>query len=215
MKRFIYTLLLFLGGYAALHAQQQVAISTLDKKYDMIEPFYEGFACVKYNNLWGMIDQTGKEIVACKYQDLRGFSENLACCKRNDKWGFIDKNGREFIECQYQYVRPFHKGLAGIQQNDKRGIIDKTGRVIVPCKYQYMPTVSDTINYIFAEDYQVVMQNDLYGIIDITGKEIVPCKYEEIKFNTLSLQFFNQGLALCKREGLYGFVDKARSSLEG
>ena len=49
----------------------------MGKKYDSIGYFYNGFAHVELNGKWGIIDETGKEVVECKYKTLSGAENAL------------------------------------------------------------------------------------------------------------------------------------------
>jgi hypothetical protein len=61
-------------------------------------PFQEGFATVKLNGKFGIIDKNGKEITSIKYDDADAFVEGIVLVKLNGKKFYLDKNGTEYYE---------------------------------------------------------------------------------------------------------------------
>ena len=51
-------------------------------------------APVKRNNLWGFIDEAGKEVIPCVFADVQNYSEGYAAVYRNNVWFFIDVFGK-------------------------------------------------------------------------------------------------------------------------
>jgi len=92
-------------------------------------PFYYGFAKVmmKDTRKWGVIDKTGKEIVAPKYDEMDFFSEGMMAVKLDDKWGYIDSTGKEVIPCKYGFAGRFAMGRALVLSDGETAHIDKKG----------------------------------------------------------------------------------------
>ena len=192
----------------------------IDKKGELVIPmsfdvdelgvtseFHEGYAVVCKNEKYGYIDKSGKEVIPCNYDAACNFSEGLAIVTKEGKDGFIDAKGKEVIPCEYSYANHFSEGIAVVQKGDKYQFIDKTGKVVLDNSYCGIPSK-------FQEGFSVVGKEGekneyytqyVYGIIDKNGKEIIPCIY-----NTCNL--FSEGLAVVKKDGIYGFVDKKGNS---
>ena len=85
----------------------------------MLIIFNNGFARVELNDKWGMIDETGKEVIECKYDWICDFHNGFACVELNDKWGMIDETGKEVIECKYDVVYWFKNGFTKVRLNDE------------------------------------------------------------------------------------------------
>ncbi len=68
-------------------------------QYDMlIGSFNEwGLAEVRRDNLYGFVNQSGKEVISCKYQSVGQFSEGLLDVRLNEKWGYVDTTGNTVI----------------------------------------------------------------------------------------------------------------------
>lgn len=67
----------------------------IEPAYEAVYPFYEGRAAIMKNGLWGFIDATGRQIIACEYDIVKGyrFTKGLVAVKRGTTYGVIDKNG--------------------------------------------------------------------------------------------------------------------------
>ncbi len=83
--------------------------------------FHEGLAAVKDGEgLYGYIDKTGKEVIACKSKYVRNyvrnFHEDLAVVQdERGQYGYIDRTGKEVFACKYEYAKDFHEGLASVK----------------------------------------------------------------------------------------------------
>jgi hypothetical protein len=165
------------------------------KEYDVKFGFSDGLVWVRLNDKWGLIDETGKEVIPLKYDDIIFFSEGLVWVQLNDKWGLIDRTGKEVISLKYDniYIEDFPEGLAAVKLDGKWGFIDETGKEIIPVKYDY---IGD-----FSEGFATVKLDGKWGFIDEIGKEVIPVKYDYIGD-------FSEGLAAVKLDGKWGFIDE-------
>ena len=111
----------------------------MKKEYDFVSSIInDGFASVELNGKWGMIDETGKEVIECKYNNVDDFHNGFARVVLNGKWGIIDETGKVVVECKYDYIGLFNDGFARVELNDKWGYIDETGKEVIECKYDYI-----------------------------------------------------------------------------
>lgn len=175
--------------------------------FEQLEPeenpsFHEGLAAVGKNGKYGYIDKNGKEIVPFKFDSAYDFSEGMAVVAQNDKWGFVDKNGNIVIPCEYESANSFSEGYAVVSKDKKYFFIDKNGNKV-------LPTISDRIGSFHdgLASFNKYADGDMrVGYIDVSGKEVVPCVYSGYGHD------FSEGLAVVKKDDLYGFVDKKGNS---
>lgn len=92
-------------------------------KYEKINDFSEGFACVLLDFKWGFIDTTGKEVIPLKYDEPSaygvygvgyGFYDGIAVVSIAYKYGVIDKTGKEIVPFKYHYIGEFSEGMASV-----------------------------------------------------------------------------------------------------
>ena len=86
-------------------------LKIMGKKYDFVDNFNNGFANVKLNGKYGIIDITGKEVIEIKYDWVDYFNNGFACVELNDKYGIIDITGKEVVECKYKTLSGAEKAL--------------------------------------------------------------------------------------------------------
>jgi hypothetical protein len=111
---------------------------TLNKAYDFIGDFSEGYAKVKLNGKWGLIDGEGNEIVPPEYVQVGEFHEGLVAVKlkaENQNWGFIDKTGKVVVPPKYDDVSDFYQGYALVYLDGYWGRINTKGIEVLSCIY--------------------------------------------------------------------------------
>lgn len=152
---------------------EKISIEELRKSYDRVGDFYNGFAPVKKDGLWGFVDKFGKEIAPCKYHEVGSFREGLARVECNYITRFIDETGREVFKCRlaYKKVKDFSGGLAWVDKgNSVWAVIDREGNELDYDKV-----------YDYCKGFTKVQKKGLFGVLNKYGKEIIPCEYGEIK----------------------------------
>ena len=65
----------------------------IKKKHGYNGSFENGYARVLLNGKWGMIDETGKEVIECKYYYIYGFKNGFFNALLNDDNFWVNKNG--------------------------------------------------------------------------------------------------------------------------
>jgi hypothetical protein len=116
------------------------------------------------NQLWGFVDEAGKEVIPFRYKAARDFSEGLAAIKLINYWGFIDKEGTVKIPCKYENAGDFSEGLARVKLNRKWGYINNTGTPVISFIYD------DARDFSGGTAHVKIKRNWIF--IDKTGKEV-------------------------------------------
>ncbi len=193
--RKILSLILVLALLAALGIPA-LAADNEDKygEYEEVGDFYHGYAPAKKGDWWGVIDESGNEILPCKYQLTYVFEEvALFEVFQNNMAGLFDPQGNQIVPFKYTMIYIFSQGMATVQLNGKFGYINTKGEEVIP------PIYADA--YAF-EDVGLakVIRFGKCGFVDTQGNEVVPLEYQE-------LYAFANGFAVAAREGKYGYVN--------
>jgi len=165
--------------------------------YFLAEPFSEGLAAVyqftqsnikpgsianPLNYLMikcGIIDKTGRQILAPTYDHIGSFNDGIALAYNfvngTQKWSILNRQGKVVKELDQNVIELFSKdGMicieTGSAPNIKHGFLDKTGKEVVPPIYEFVEN--------FSAGLAPVSLNDKYGYINKTGAVVVPIKYE-------------------------------------
>ena len=164
-------------------------------QYDKLSSFKEGLCAVCKNDLWGFIDNTGKEVIATQYESVGDFCEGFAYAKNNNgKWIFIDKNGHNTFGVQFdEILTNFLYGLAEVRIKGEKGIVDTTGKAYRKPEHLH----SDFINGL-----AVKRMGNKWGYVDKTGELAIPELYEFCN------PFYSGNYAQVSVKGLLGTTDK-------
>ncbi|MEG1705009.1 MAG: WG repeat-containing protein [Clostridia bacterium] len=85
------------------------------------------FFKVKFNGLWGVINQDGTEICIPKYDDISCFKNGFAKVKLNGLWGFVNQEGKQICIPRYLEVCDFENDFAKVKVNKSWGFKDENG----------------------------------------------------------------------------------------
>ncbi len=141
----------------------------------------KGMSIVIQNQVYGLIDSIGKELVAPTYDDL--------------VWSALDKkflvaigDRDAFLTDQFSIeprIYPFSK-------KEKYGFSDFYGNQIIEPIYDS----ADETDY----NFHIVKRKKKYGLLDVTGKEIIPCEYDQI-------DYFYEGYSTASKDGVEYQID--------
>ena len=134
----------------------------------------DGRATVEIGNKKGMINSTGREIIAVTYEQLGDyFTSGLLMAMMNGKWGFIDSLNQVIIPFEYDEVRRFTNAITGVKKGKYYYFIDRNNQRVNEVNY-------DFIDHEWYPDKKVkVVRNKKIGWVDETGKEVIPCVYDD------------------------------------
>ncbi|MBQ9184159.1 MAG: WG repeat-containing protein [Neisseriaceae bacterium] len=147
----------------------------ISDKYDFIGNIDYGFAKIKQQDKYGLMDKNGKIIIPCEYDDILTLTKepDLIAVKKNNAWGFVDKNNHTVIPFVYEQVWHFHNGLAKIRNNQQYGMIDLTGKIIIPTQYQWLSDANE-------QGVMVFKQDNHFGLINKDNQIFREAKSEKI-----------------------------------
>ncbi len=141
---FIYDDILTYGNglYAVKRGDKQYYLNAKGKErfgaWEMAGRFRDGFATVKKEGKYGIINHKGKQILPCEYDYSNRapeeyiFHDGMAIIEKEGKYGFIDTKGDIVIPIQYPKVFYFSEGLAPVCKNNVWGYIDKENNEVIP-----------------------------------------------------------------------------------
>lgn len=189
--------------------------------YDYVTSFYEGYALVRIEDKWGVINRKGDKVVDVNYS--REYVKNMVDNLREryvenrfvytyqiklkklifeegelvkfvagDRVGFTDKDGNIVIPIKYEAGSGFSEGLSAVRFAGKWGFIDREGNTIIPFKFDEADA--------FFEGRARVKLNGKWGFINKDGKLVIKNQYDYV-FP------FNEMRAVIVKDGKYGFVD--------
>lgn len=176
--------------------------------YDYASPFYYGekYAVVVKNNLQGIVDAKGKEIIPCRHEKVSTTESDLFIVefkKCTDKWGFDPVDESELIKmendsCTDGYIT--YSYVMNAKGEDITGVIIGNIQLInnSMLKFSYVKFKGRNRKYVFSipgepahysmEDFDKISgslsngliaarKNGKWGYIDSLGNEKIPFRY--------------------------------------
>lgn len=98
--------------------------------YDSISDFYDDIAIVIKDDLYGVINTRGAQIIPCKYNYISIPVEEMLLAKINNRYGYFDCNGVSITSFIYENATNFSNGRALVVRNGQVMTINKYGVVI-------------------------------------------------------------------------------------
>lgn len=175
------------------------AISNTDQNNNL---WYESNVLkVENNGKYGLIDLTGKEILACEYDEITVIPtiEGVLKIQKDGKYGIINSEGKITVPVEYAQITNLGKNNSAgyIVKNDegKAGIVSSLGETILEAKY-------DDITNVYGNDKYVVVQGGKQILVQKDGTELINQGYEEI---TEVLKNAENGI-IFKNQNKYGIM---------
>jgi hypothetical protein len=159
--------------------------------YNDFKAFAGAYCPVAYNGQWGVMDQSGKEIIAPGYNNLK-ITEDQLIVKKDKHYGVIDLDGKELIPFEYDRI-DFSANMFRIKKDGKYSFYSSENFVRVSPIYNYASHIED--GYFIVKD-----SDNKYAILDSSFKVILESEAEKIEYaNDLIWKY--------KRNGLWGLMD--------
>ena len=177
--------------------------------------FFGGYVVVTINNLRGLVNEKGEEVVPCKHEVIQNITNGMfvsVSTSAGKKFGLYDTKGNEILPVIYSFIHIFENGLVFVEKSSKYALIgvpsetakepekkSKVKKVKAPLKYSEIGTFSEGL---------VSVKGKYYGFIDKDGNEVLATDYVYGgKGGFDAADMIVDGKAIV-RKGSYGFIDK-------
>lgn len=147
--------------------------------YTEVESFSHGFAQVKRNNKWGLMDTKGNLVVPAGFDSI-GYTSwhppyNIPAAKK-DKWGIIDQQGKIVVPFIYDEIRPFYGNrITVVSTGGKYGVLTQEGVLVVPAVYEEVEVLSNK--------YVMVSVGSKWAIADLNNRLLTGFNFYPLGFN--------------------------------
>lgn len=175
----------------------------IEPKFNMGSEFYDDYANVIKDSLYGYVSKDGKETYFENYTDVFFYYGNTGIAKKNGRYGLINRNGDSLTVFKYTMVSNFGFNHYKSQtENKKSHILDSNGKIIFNKDLEF-----DIQSHYFEKDSIIIFRetidkNKLNGLVSIDGKVIIEPKYENIFFIN------DSELYIVQNKKKYGFINK-------
>ena len=202
----------------------------VNRAYETIRYLERGFFEVKHRGFFGLINDLGKEVVACAYDSIIGLKQDNLIVKFKGLYGVISVNEEWMISPRVNTITLINSNRFIEHAQGSTVLKERNGNVIYfssnPVKIfddyllEYLPSgtiwkidmtgviVDREVNpaqtteeiYEVSEGYRAIRRNGRYGFIDSRGRLRIANRYEGV-------QPFSEGYAAVKILGKWGFIN--------
>ena len=165
-------------------------------KYDDVGDFSNGYAKVKLNDKYNLIDIQGKLVSPSQWFNyVSYFSNGYARVKLNNKWNYIDTQGKLVSpNLWFDVAYNFSDGYAIVGLNNKYNLIDTQGKLVSPNQW-----FDDVYN--FYDGYAIVKLSNKSNFIDTQAKLVSPDQWFD------NVGFFYNGYAKVELNNKWYLID--------
>ncbi len=154
--------------------------------YDAIGEFKQfGYAVMQRNGKVGLLNKSGREVIAPSYEDLKVLDSLIVAVMNNDAWQVINLDGDLVVEKGYEQVNVLSKQYIAFRKNQKWGIVHYKGKMLSEPKYDEILLEKDK--------FFLTRKGEKLGLLTIHGKEILETIADEVNFFSDSLIFYKFG----------------------
>lgn len=180
-----------------------------------LERLDNGLYKFKQDDLYGLLDATGKIIVTNKYYSIGKFEENLAVTyikigeneygKNLYLYGCIDDCGHEILPPDYEYMGKRSDGKIVVMKNKLWGLFDiRNLQLKLILNVSYLGIYKNGLCRFNIEGTfdktTLKTVGGSWGYMDCNGNIIIEARYDDSKK-------FSEGLAAIKKDDKWGFID--------
>ncbi len=175
----------------------------IQPKYNMGLDFYDNYANIIKDSIYGYISKDGTETLFKQYDETFFYYGNTGIAKKNRKQGLIDRKGNPITKFDNKMIEIFGFNRFKLYDKDRKiKILDEKGNVIFHNKL----TVNIKSHYFESDSslvYEEIIENKkLKGLINLDEKILLKPTYENIHFID-DASFF-----AVKKDNKWGFIDK-------
>ena len=197
----------------------------LEPKYEEIKYVYStDMYAVKEENKWKIIDKSGEKVLDGFDDFIHVKGENVII-KKSDKFGIVTTSGEEKIKAEYEDLSYAFSVYYIAKKDGKYGVININNETVIPFEYINMQYVENG-GFILADATDIEttifdsnLAKKITGIFEEinTEKGYIRAyingeyKYYNFKFEEKSSSdlLTSSTIYLSKKDGKYGYVDKA------
>jgi hypothetical protein len=107
----------------------------LEPTYEIIKSFEDGFARVKSNEKWGIINKAGKVVVNLEYEEVGNLFKNTTWARKGEVFGLVVANVFVPIDGVTKIWDFLEQDNTYAKKGDKIGFIDLKGKWIIEPKF--------------------------------------------------------------------------------
>lgn len=186
-----------------IKAKNLVSGEIVSSAYDYVDStkdFKNGISIVRKNNLAGVVNIRGNEILPCSFEQISRVGDTLLKVKHNGKYLLLNsQNCKKVNDYCYDDIQLFDgKSIVGYRDDGCAFLNNNGEEDLFLSQYKFSEGFINSFA-IVSTVYSICDRK--YGLINSAGDEVLPCIYDYI-YN------YRNGLKEVKKDGKYGIIDQ-------
>jgi WG containing repeat len=141
--------------------------------YEQVQRFENGYAKVRVNGKYGIIDSTCNYAIQPIYNFIWDKKNGNYLIQEKGLFGMLGSTGETMIPIEYEKIENTEDpSVFLVQRNGKKGAVSDDGKIILPIEHDY-------VSYLSGGMWRVVKQG-FSGVINSAGEVVLPLEYNEI-----------------------------------
>lgn len=201
--------------------------SIYETTYLGLTKFENGFACVKNEHKWNLIDSDFNILLSDYDSILITKDKNIFIVKNGKKWGSVSRTGKELVPIEHDGLQ--YEGIYVYEHKHKFGLISLKGEIFAKAYWDSILVNSDYDNWIvykkkkyqlldikkgteklekpvselhyFKNGFYKVKSDQFWGVLNQYGKTVLPELFDEVVD-------FSEHLFLVKNSKGWGYVNE-------
>ncbi len=142
-----------------------------------------------------MFDLKGRKLFSAAFEKIEYAGAGVFVVTRRDKKGLLGMSGETLLAAEFDAIGSAREEVISLLKNKKFGAYHIPGRKLVKANY-------DRNLLPYAGSFLITFKDGYYGLLGWDSKPASPFEFEEISF-------WNDSLALVKKDGLWNLYDLA------
>lgn len=201
-------------GYHIINTNGE-KITSIDYDKARYFPYPRGRYLVEKNELKGLIDQTGKEILGIKYKEITpnyvkadtATTKILILRDSSNQASIMDHEGNYTVREAYDHISKFMHldtiSYSIVRKGDRYGLINSHGEIVLPIKYESIREYNKWGEFLIAR----IAGKE--ALLTKSGDTIFPFKYESI-----DPCFYDQNNRfIVEQNGHFGVIDLSQETI--
>ncbi len=156
---------------------------SFEGQFEEASKFQYGYAFVKKNGAWGIIDQKGKELTPFRYTSARYLNSKSSLyflVEENQQKGLLAATGATILPSEYALISVTEDNLFKVKKDGKYGVLNSQGQETSKNKYDVLSNLEE--NPTLPEWPAIIARKKKYGLLAQNQTEIVELEYQDMAY---------------------------------
>ncbi|MFN8578142.1 MAG: WG repeat-containing protein [Candidatus Sericytochromatia bacterium] len=169
--------------------------------YQFADNFKNGYARVKIDNKWGIIDKNYNYVINPIYDYINNFSEDYALFLKNRKSGFVNIKGKELGK-YFDSALSFSEGLAPVSVDNIWGYINSFGDFVIKQRFDKAEQFNNGLAKVNNNSYIDKSGNIIWSESEYADKNESRISIDKNKYNlpigkNVCVNYWGENLGFC------------------